>query len=261
MQAGGNGVSEEVQDAAPVARRRFRLTEKQSKFVREVGSVVLGVLIALGIGEVADAARWQWRASVSEAAMRAELSGSRFNFAERRSYQDCMAQQLEDMGAILAEARRTHRLPDIADFGSPGRRPTLFGALDSATSEGTLLHMRRETANDYTGIYAMARYYDAEIEQESQPWATLRLMANAPGPIDGDLLATLLDAWAQAKVHTQWAGVIAEQSDDELQRLGIEIQSMPAGTTWRSIKRDYAAKSQICKPLIVDGKPNTARAK
>lgn len=247
-------MSEEVQDATPAAPRRFRLTEKQSKFVREVGSVVLGVLIALGIGEVADWGRWQWRVSVSEAAMRAELSGNRFNVAERRSYQRCMTQQLEDIGAILAEARRTHRLQNIADFGSPGRRPTLFGALDSATSEGALLHMRRETANDYTGAYAMARYYDAEIEQEAQPWATLRLLANAPGPIDGDLLATLLDAWAQAKVHTHWVGLIAEQSDDDLKRLGIEIQDMPAGTTWQSIKRDSAVTTPVCKPVLVDGK-------
>jgi len=248
-------LSEEVQDAAPVARRRFRLSEKQSKFAREVGSVVLGVLIALGIGEVADWGRWQWRVSVSEAAMRAELSGSRFNFAERRSYQACMTQRLEDMGAILAEARRTHRLPDIADIGSPGRRPTLFGALDSATSEGTLLHMRRERANDYTGIYAMARYYDAEIEQESQPWATLQLLVHAPGPIDGDLLATLLDAVAQAKMHTRWVGVIAEQSDDELARLGIGIQSLPAGATWQAITRDGPVTSVMCKPLVADGKP------
>ena len=243
-------MSEEVQDATPVARRRFRLTEKQSKFVREVGSVVLGVLIALGIGEIADWGRWQWRVSVSEAAMRAELAGNRFNFAERRSYQACMTQRLEDMGAILGEARRTHRLPDIANLLGPGRRPTQFAALDSATSEGALLHMRRETAHEYTGAYVMARYYDAEIEQESPPWATLRLLEHAPGPIDGDLLATLLEAWAQAKIHTLWVGVIAEQSDDYLARLGIAIESMPAGATWRSFNEPH----DTCKPLIVDGK-------
>lgn len=245
-------MSEEVEDAAPVAHRRFRLTEKQSKFAREVGSVVLGVLIALGIGEVADWGRWQWRVSVSEAAMRAELSGNRFNVAERRISQACMTQQLEDIGAILAEARRTHRLPDIADFGAPGRRPTLFGALDSATSEGALLHMRRETANDYTGAYTMARYYDAEVDQERQVWATLRLLVRAPGPIDGDLLATLLDAWAQAKMRTYWAGVIAEQSDDHLESLGIGIMDQPPGATWQTMKPD---PSKGCKPLVVDGKP------
>ncbi|RYD64443.1 MAG: hypothetical protein EOP58_09530 [Sphingomonadales bacterium] len=248
-------MSKEVQDVSPVARRRFKLTEKQSKFVREVGSVVLGVLIALGIGEVADAARWQWRVSVSEAAMRAELAGNRFNVAERRSFQACATQRLGDIGAILAEARRTHRLPDIARIGGPGRRPTHFNALDSATSEGVLLHMRRETARDYSGAYVMARYYDDEVEQESPLWARLRLLEHAPGTIDGDLLTTLLDAWAQLKSHTHWIGMIAEQTDDELDRLGVAIESMPAGATYQSFKRDGPGMSPLCKPLIVDGKP------
>lgn len=254
-------MSEEVQDATPVARRRFTLTEKQSKFVREVGSVVLGVLIALSIGEVADWGRWQWRVSVSEAAMRAELAGNRFNFAERRSYQTCMTQRLADIGAILAEARRTHLLPDIDGIGGPGRRPTEFGALDSATSEGALLHMPRETARIYSGSYRDARMFEAELDQESPSWATLRLLEHAPGPIDGDLLATLLDAWAQAKHRTRWVGLIAEQADDANEHFGIPIESLPVGATYRWFKRDGAPVHPTCKPLTVDGKPYQAPAK
>ena len=36
---------------------KLTLTDAQRKFAREVWSVVLGVLIALGIGELAEAAR------------------------------------------------------------------------------------------------------------------------------------------------------------------------------------------------------------
>lgn len=246
-------MTEPTDEPAPAPRRR--LTERQSKFLREVGSVVLGVLIALGIGEVADWGRWQWRVAAGTEAMRAELAGNRFNFAERRVYQPCVTQRLAEIGGILAEARRTHRLPQIVGIGSPGRRPTESSALDTATGEGVLLHMPRENARKYTANYRMGAYYDQETQAEFTPWATLALLDGAPGPIDSDLLATLLDAWAQAKDHAIWVGLVAEQSDETLKADGIAIEGLPPGATYESFDGRTRKRISLCHPLIVDGKP------
>jgi hypothetical protein len=43
--------------------RKFSFSERQKKFAREVGSVVLGVLIALGLGEIATDIRWRFDAA------------------------------------------------------------------------------------------------------------------------------------------------------------------------------------------------------
>ncbi|MDF7775962.1 hypothetical protein P1X14_11955 [Sphingomonas sp. AOB5] len=240
-------------------KQRFRLTERQSKFARDVGGVVLGVLIALGIGEIAEAVRWQWRISSSTQAMRAELAGNRYNFAERRAYQSCVQRRLGELGAILTEARRTHRLPDIGAIGDPGRRPTETTALDTATGEGVLLHMPRAEARAYSSNYSMAAYYDQEALSEIAPWATLALLQGAPGEIDGDLLATLLDAWTQARTRARWVGLIAEQSDEALKAFGIPIEELPAGATYEALTGRIAKRNLLCSPLIVDGKPYQAK--
>jgi hypothetical protein len=236
-------------------RRRFRLNERQSKFVREVGSVVLGVLIALGIGEIADWGRWQWRIAVGTEAMRAELAGNRFNVAERRVYQPCVVERLAQIGSILGEARRTHRLPNVGAIGNPGKRPIETSALDTATGEGVLLHMRRERAREYTANYRMSAYYDQEAELEIAPWATLTLLEGAPGPVDSDLLATLLDAWSQAKARARWVALIAEQSDEGLKADGIAIEGLLPGSTYEAFDARTRKRMSLCKPLIVDGKP------
>jgi hypothetical protein len=55
-----------------VARRY--LNDRARKFLREVTSIVLGVLIALAIGEVAEAVRWRVRVGNSMAAIRQEMT-------------------------------------------------------------------------------------------------------------------------------------------------------------------------------------------
>ncbi|HEX8302236.1 hypothetical protein [Sphingomonas sp.] len=251
-------MTEPTDEPAPAPRRR--LTERQSKFIREVGSVVLGVLIALGIGEIADWGRWQWRVAVGTEAMRAELAGNRFNFAERRVYQPCVIKRLAEIGGILAEARRTHLLPHIGGIGDPGRRPTDSSALDTATGEGVLLHMPREKAREYTANYRMGDYYDQETQAELAPWATLALLEGAPGPVDSDLLATLLDAWAQAKTRGRWLGLIAEQTDEALKADGIAIEGFPSGATYESFDGRTRKRQPLCQPLIVDRKPYKSAA-
>ena len=49
--------------------RSFSFSERHKKFAREVGSVVLGVLIALGLGEVATGVRWRFDAVEARSAM------------------------------------------------------------------------------------------------------------------------------------------------------------------------------------------------
>lgn len=248
-------MSDKIEDEAVPRPRTSGLSERQKKFVREVGSVVLGVLIALAAAEAAEWVRWQWRIAAGSEAMRAELSGNRFNVAERRAYHSCVSKRLAELGAILAEARRTHRLPDIGKIGDPGRRPTETAAFDAATGEGVLLRMPRTDARDFAIIYRMASYFDQEALAEIQPWATLALMERAPGPVDGDLLATLLDAWAQAQTRARWTGLIAEQTDEALKASGIPIDERPAGATWESLVGEVTKRNLLCAPLIMDGKP------
>jgi hypothetical protein len=234
--------------------RKISLTEKQSKFAREVGSVVLGVLIALGIGEVAEAARWKVRISSSMAAMRAELGGNRYNLVERRAYQDCVEKRLTDIGQVLQAARRTGILPDVREVGRPGLRLNESAAFEVAKSEGILLHMRRKQARDLSGAYGGIEAYRAMADEEQSSWRPLQLLQGAPGPISDDLLTDLLQAWASASDHSFLMGLIVQQQDDLLGRLGFAVE-YNAEEPDRSALTKGARGRAICQPMIVNGKP------
>ena len=229
--------------------QRIVLTEKQRKFAREVGSIVLGVLIALAIGELADTARWKWRVNNNLKAIGVELGGARANLVQRSVTQPCMEKRIALIGVVLKQARRTHRLPDIGAIGYPPSQLVVNSAFQVAQSDGVLLHMDLERSRRLASTYTLVTTaYLSLTEQEHQSWRTLRLLENAPGDIDSDLLASLLQAWSDAQELVHVIGVVAKQGDRRLQEDGIAVPE-PLRT------KVLHPEAATCMALIVDGKP------
>lgn len=224
--------------------------QRRARFVREVGSVVLGVLIALGIGEIADALRWQVRVRSSLDAMQIEMAGNRFNLVERRTYQDCLERRLSEIDRILKDARRSGSLPDIKNLGRPGMRHSESAAFEVAKSEGVPLHMDRAKARDWASAYEGYRTYEQLTGEEQQSWRTLRLLEDNPGPISSDLLTALMVAWANASAQANWIRIVSQQQDGRLRDLGVNIEFDSSMPNVRSIV-EKSRDRPICKPMLV----------
>lgn len=238
--------------------RKPSLSEKQRKFIGEVGSVVLGVLIALGIGEIAEAVRWKIRVDNSMEAVRTEMAGNRWNLAERVAFQPCLERRLAAIGAILAEARRTGVVPRIETAGTTAYRMIDTAAFEVAKSEGVPLHMDRGEARQVALLYDMSTGLYGELaEKEQESWRTLQLLEGPGGPIGGDLVTVLLQAWINARSQGKLLGVMAQQGDRKMAEYGIPA-ILDDDATWTA--RDFqarVAKVEICGPMIVDGKPRS----
>lgn len=238
-------------------RARMLGDERRQKFVREVGSVVLGVLIALAAAEGVEWLRWQWRVERSFQAVKEELAQSRSYLLERRLYQPCLDRRIVAIGKILADARQSGRLPAVANIGRPGMRPIVRTAFDVATGEGVLLHADRETAAEYSDVYVLAvDAYKEQTTTEMEAWSTLVLMEQGGGPVSDDLLATLLEAWAHARDRTDWTGLIAQQGTDAIGDLGIGYWTVDGSRAEAMAEVALLnRKRSVCKPMLVDGKP------
>jgi hypothetical protein len=187
------------------------LSERQRKFTQDVGSVVLGVLIALGIGEVADAIRWDVRANKSERAMRSELGRNGGVFEERQQVQVCLDRRLKELMAVIAEARRSGTLPNLGEIGRPPIRPIEEAAWNVTSGSETLLHLETDRRTALTGIYAQLSGYSDRVLQEQEMWATLKILENSPGPVSDDMLAEAAGTLARLR-FVAWAnGIDAEQ--------------------------------------------------
>lgn len=202
--------------------KRIRLNEQARKFLRELGGIVLGVLIALGIGEVADDLRWKAKASNSMRAMRTELSQAAGVLDERVLAQPCLNRRLEQLDRLVRDARRTRSLPDLPTIGRPPVRPLLTVGWDDALDGGVLSHLN---ASDRTMLglnYPLLKAYPGEVNQEAGLWATLHIIQGTPGPVSDEILSQASVTIAQLQWASQLNHVNAEQLRESIVATGIK---------------------------------------
>ena len=201
---------------------QLRLSERQRKFAGDVGSVVLGVLIALGIGEIADAIRWQARSNTAESAIRVELSRNAGVFEERGLVQTCIDRRLGELTAIVAGARRTGELPLISEIGRPPLRPIEVAAWDSISGSETLLHLDDERRKWIGLIYAQMSGNRERVYTEQEMWAALKILENSPGKVSEDILADAAGILARLSFVSWSNGITATQLLGYIKAQGIQ---------------------------------------
>lgn len=236
---------------------RWTPSERQRKFGRDVGSVVLGVLIALGIGEIAEAIRWQVRASVARDAIEAELARDAGVMAERVLVQPCADRRLDQLKILVNAARQSGELPLVGPIGRTTSRPIEQAAWTLTSGSETLLHIRNPPRQSLALLHSqMAGYYD-RVREERQMWATLKLMEDSKGAIGDDMLVEVAGTLNRLSELAETNGLVAEQILAQIQDFGIE-QSNFIVLDREGDATELAARVNeltICKPLMVEGRP------
>jgi len=158
------------------------------EFAGEVGIIVLGVLIALGFGQIVE--QWQWHREVGETrqALANELANAANQAAERIAVEDCLRDRIGELAAKL-NATNGRWIGDPLVFG-PGLQPAphwdniairrVYGsplrgwsqdAWDTAKSGGVLNHMSHAEVASYSDVYgevaAIRGFQDQELQLES----------------------------------------------------------------------------------------------
>jgi hypothetical protein len=139
-------------------------------FAGEVGIIVLGVLIALGFGQIVQ--EWQWRDEVrsTRQAIANELANAANQAAERVAIKDCLRNRVDELAAKL-NAGNGRWIGDPLQLGPIGEQSpkqdshsmkAVYGApvrgwsqdvWDTAKSSGALDHMSHDELTAYSNIY------------------------------------------------------------------------------------------------------------
>jgi hypothetical protein len=172
-------------------------------FAGEVGVIILGVLIALGLGQVATELGWHADANDARQAIGIELGEALGEATERVGYAPCVYARLDALAAIVDQAALDHRLPPLGDFHSPPVRHYHFGIWDSIESAQTTAHFNREELNAYVTAYEHIRRLHVTNKEELDAWTRLYAMVG-PGRALGDAEAVALrNAIGDARVASR----------------------------------------------------------
>ena len=222
----------------------------------EVGIIVVGVLLALGAQEVVQALHADRQAQEALRAIEQELARSAGVFEERVMVQPCLDRRLNELGAIIATARRTHRIPAIGKIGAPPLRPMESSAWSMAEAQGIVADLPDTQRDHFSLVYTVggAGYYkDRVIEQDM--WTTLEVLEDAPGPIDETLLAQVTVTLKRLGFRSWLDGINASDMLGDMRATGIASDYFMIADEGETIdKAGMKAKVErlpICQPLRV----------
>lgn len=237
--------------------RNFSFSERQKKFAREVGSVVLGVLIALGLGEVATGIRWRFDAAEARSAMLIDFERDAGVMHERQLARRCIERRLRDVDALVRQARQSGELPLVSTIGRPPTRPIVTAAWDMAVSSGVLPYLSRSDASGFSANFDMIKDMADDMKTQNALWARLSALENAPGPVSQEFLVELMFTTAELRKGSAYVDMVAGQ----IVEAGKAIGKL---NYWMILDREGGSAAEvvaglrsrpICKPLLVDGRP------
>jgi hypothetical protein len=239
-------------------RLSFRLSERHGKFAREVGSIVLGVLIALALGEIAAGIRWRVDAASARAAIVTDFQRDAGVMHERRLARRCIERRLRDIDALIARTQRSGLLPAVSGIGRPPTRPLVTAAWDMSVSSGVLPHLAPADANEFSTNFDMIKELAGDMKRQSVLWAKLSALEHRPGPVPQEFVAEIMLTLGEFRQSSAYVDMVAGQLVEAGRGRGKLDYWMILDRHGGSANDVVAAlrAKPICAPLLVDGKPS-----
>jgi hypothetical protein len=150
------------------------------ELLKEIGIIVIGVVIALGAEQAVEAIHWMYQVDAGEAALKAAFIREVDNMALRKAQSDCIAQRLSVLSQTVERASDSGRLPAIGAIGHPPYTPWTIGAWDALVANDTVSHLPRKKMLDYVQIAQRTAVLSEMSDRENDQWTVLDSMVG-PG--------------------------------------------------------------------------------
>lgn len=203
------------------ARARSRV--KRRKTIRDIGEIVLGVLIALALGAVASEIGWKIEVFQARRAIANELGEIIGQGRERASAERCVEQRLDAIGAIIDRAGTDGRLPATGSLGDPLFRTWSTGVWDATRGAQIASKMSREEQDDLSGVYRIVQVIDRATDEELAAWTELYAIVGPGRPIDASEVAALRNSLARARLAHRQIAISGIMTDRYARSLDLPV--------------------------------------
>jgi hypothetical protein len=189
------------------------------EFAGEVGIIVIGVLIALGAGQVVE---WLHDRQVAEDArenVRAEAKLDLGFIQGRIAEQRCIEARLAELSTMLGKAGQGSLDPQPTWIAKPPTVPFFTARWQAATASGRNSLFPRKEQEQFGTLYQIFNRYNDYQPREQEVWADLRALETWRGPLGPEARLAFAKSLQQAKYLARalnYAGTYALKTGAEM---------------------------------------------
>ncbi|MFL6759721.1 hypothetical protein [Sphingomonas sp.] len=210
------------------------------QFMGEVGVIVLGVLIAIGFGQIVEQIHWAGEVRAGRSALKTEMQQPNRVFAYRVAAQPCIARRLDEINTLVEQAAKHAPVPRVGPV-----IPDIGNALNDNVWETyrasqTLAHFSDDDLGLLGVYYTQLGNIRRFVGEENRDWGVIGVLEGDParlGPVD---IAGIRIAIQNARFDNSIIAAIAAEELGYSQRFGV---SPP--------KANSSRLKEVCAPLRV----------
>lgn len=165
----------------------------------EVGIIVLGVLIALGAGQVVEIIHDRQLASDARENIRAEAAVDLGFIRDRLSAQSCIDRRIGELEQILSQTGDGPLVRQPTWVSRAPFWPIYSGRWQAATASGRNSLFSPDEQGRFSSLYRIFSQYDADQVREQEVWSELRTLEWWHGPLGPQARLAFARALQQAK--------------------------------------------------------------
>ena len=172
------------------------------EFFIELGTIVLGILIALGLEQAVETFHDRSREDQARQSIRAEIATDIGLMATRAGVENCVSRRLDEVEGLIVAFAVGKLPPGPIWLGHPPFFPTASGQYVAASQSGAMSLFSNQEQAAYAVIYSHFAEQDRASEAEQTAWAELRMLEKHPAGSQA-LEAQLRSALQQAR-EARW---------------------------------------------------------
>jgi hypothetical protein len=195
-------------------------------FLKEVGTIFIGVMIALVADQAVDAWNWHKEVAIVEDSLNDELSDSLFAAEERIKITECQRQTLDALDDLADKSHGT-----LVIQNTPVSRNRVWGsaAWEAAVASGSIAHMPHNTRNTYAQLFSFVRVFRDMNLRQQELWATINAYRRQR-PFTDTSRDRFVETVSQLRSLTHSMNLGAQQFVEAAKPLNIQLDPRDAET-------------------------------
>ena len=209
------------------------------ELAKEIGIIVVGVLIALGAEQAVEALHWQHRVGEAEKVMSAELLQDMSDGYYRQSIAPCLLAGLETVRLALEASRdKGAPAPVMTRFAAP-LRPRQSDQWDSARALQITGHMPAERLALWSQAYFFATAVRSTQVEEQRAFIDLNTLSVNAGRLEPAERDRLFHAFVQARSQLRLMSLGPTLMMERASHLGLKVSPAEKGQVLAEAKAEF----------------------